>query len=178
MFACNGILFNHESERRGESFVTRKITLAAGRIAYGLQDKLYLGNLDSLRDWGYAKDYVECMWLMLQQDKPDDFVIATGVQHTVREFAELAFRYNGIELEWRGQGVEERGIERSTGRVLVEVSKEFYRPTDVVNLLGDPTKARTVLGWNPQATTYEQLVERMARHDRALAEAEDKGRRA
>lgn len=172
MFACNGILFNHESERRGESFVTRKITLAAGRIACGLQDKLYLGNLDSRRDWGYAKDYVECMWLMLQQDKPDDFVIATGVQHTVREFTELAFRYNGLELEWRGHGAEERGLDRSTGRTVVEVSPEFYRPTDVVNLLGDPTKARTVLGWNPQATAYEQLVERMARHDRALAEAE------
>lgn len=172
MFACNGILFNHESERRGESFVTRKITLAAGRIACGLQDKLYLGNLDSLRDWGYARDYVECMWLILQQEKPDDFVIATGVQHTVRQFTELAFRHNGIELEWRGEGAQEQGLDRATGRVLVEVSPEFYRPTDVVNLLGDPTKAKTLLGWNPQKTSYEQLVERMARHDRALAEEE------
>lgn len=170
MFACNGILFNHESERRGESFVTRKITLAAGRIAYGKQDKLYLGNLDSLRDWGYAKDYVECMWLILQQEKPDDFVIATGVQHTVREFTQLAFHYNGIELEWLGSGENEKGVDRASGRVLVEVSKEFYRPTDVVNLLGDPTKARTVLGWNPQSTSYEELVRIMAEHDRKLAE--------
>ena len=172
MFACNGILFNHESERRGENFVTRKITLAAGRIACGLQDKLYLGNMDSLRDWGYAKDYVECMWLILQQDKPDDFVIATGVQHTVREFTELAFRFNGIELEWSGKGAEEKGIDKATGKVLVEVSPDFYRPTDVVNLLGDPTKAKTILGWNPQSTSYEQLVELMACHDRKLAERE------
>lgn len=172
MFACNGILFNHESELRGESFVTRKITLAAGRIACGLQDRLYLGNLDSLRDWGYAKDYVECMWLILQQDRPDDFVIATGVQHTVREFAQLAFQFNGIELEWRGQGVEEKGIDKASGRVLVEVSPDFYRPTDVVDLLGDPTKARTELGWDPQSTSYEKLVEIMAVHDRKLAEAE------
>ena len=172
MFACNGILFNHESELRGESFVTRKITLAAGRIACGLQDRLYLGNLDSLRDWGYAKDYVECMWLILQQDRPDDFVIATGVQHTVREFAQLAFHFNGIELEWRGQGVEEKGIDKASGRVLVEVSPDFYRPTDVVDLLGDPTKARTELGWDPQSTSYEKLVEIMAVHDRKLAEAE------
>ena len=172
MYACNGILFNHESERRGESFVTRKITLAAGRIACGRQDRLSLGNLDSLRDWGYAKDYVECMWLILQQPEPDDFVIATGVQHTVRKFAELAFRYNGIELEWSGKGVDEKGIDKATGRVLVDVSPQYYRPTDVVNLLGDPTKARTKLGWNPQKTSYEQLVEIMARHDRALAERE------
>lgn len=169
MFACNGILFNHESERRGESFVTRKITLAAGRIACGLQNKLYLGNLDSKRDWGYAKDYVECMWLMLQQDKPDDFVIATGVQHTVREFTELAFRFVGIEIEWSGYGIEEKGRDKATGKVVVEVSKDFYRPTDVVNLLGDPTKAKTVLGWNPQTTSYERLVEIMAFHDLALA---------
>ena len=175
MFACNGILFNHESERRGESFVTRKITLAAGRIACGLQDKLYLGNLDSLRDWGYAKDYVECMWLILQQDKPDDFVIATGVQHTVREFTELAFHFNGIELEWRGQGVDEKGVDKATGKVLVKVSQEFYRPTDVVNLLGDPAKAKSVLRWNPQTTSYEKLVEIMALHDRALAEMEKNG---
>lgn len=172
MFACNGILFNHESERRGESFVTRKITLAAGRIACGKPDKLYLGNLDSLRDWGYAKDYVECMWLILQQDKPEDFVVATGVQHTVREFTQLAFHYNGIELEWQGSGENEKGIDKASGRVLVEVSKDFYRPTDVVNLLGDPTKARTVLGWNPQATPYEELVRIMAEHDRKLAEKE------
>lgn len=172
MFAVNGILFNHESERRGENFVTRKITLAAGRISCGLQEKLYLGNLDSLRDWGYAKDYVECMWLMLQADEPEDFVIATGVQHTVREFTELAFRYVGIELEWQGKGLEERGVDKASGRALVEVSKEFYRPTDVVNLFGDPTKARTVLGWNPQKTSYEELCRRMAEHDLALARAE------
>ena len=172
MFACNGILFNHESERRGESFVTRKITLAAGRIACGLQEKLYLGNLDSRRDWGYAKDYVECMWLMLQQNEPDDFVIATGVQHTVREFTQLAFHCNGIELEWQGSGQDEKGIDRASGKVLVEVSPAFYRPTDVVDLLGDPTKAKTKLGWNPQHTTYERLVELMAVHDRKLAEQE------
>lgn len=178
MYACNGILFNHESERRGHNFVTRKITLAAGRIACGLQDKLYLGNLDSLRDWGYAKDYVECMWLMLQQDKPEDFVIATGVQHTVREFTELAFHNVGIELEWHGHGIEEKGIDKATGHVLVEVSKEFYRPTDVVNLWGDPTKARTVLGWNPQKTSYEELVALMAKHDLALAKREAAAQKA
>ena len=175
MFAVNGILFNHESERRGENFVTRKITLAAGRIACGLQDKLYLGNLDSKRDWGYARDYVECMWMMLQHDTPEDFVIATGVQHTVREFATLAFHYVGIELEWQGQGVDEKGIDKTNGRVLVEVSKDFYRPTDVVNLWGDPTKARTVLGWNPQKTSYEELCRLMAEHDLALAKKEAKG---
>lgn len=172
IYACNGILFNHESERRGENFVTRKITLAAARIACGLQEKLYLGNLDSLRDWGYAKDYVECMWLMLQQDEPDDFVIATGEQHSVREFTQLAFHYNGIELEWRGTGLEEKGIDKATGKVLVEVSPDFFRPTDVVNLWGDPTKARTVLGWNPRKTSYEQLAKIMAEHDRKLAQAE------
>lgn len=172
MFAVNGILFNHESERRGETFVTRKITLAAGRIACGLQEKLYLGNLDSLRDWGYAKDYVECMWLMLQADKPEDFVIATGVQHTVREFTELAFHYDGIDLEWQGEGLEEKGVDKATGRVLVEVSEKFYRPTDVVNLWGDPTKARTVLGWNPQKTSYEELCRLMAEHDLTLARRE------
>ena len=172
MFAVNGILFNHESERRGENFVTRKITLAAGRIACGLQDKLYLGNLDSKRDWGYAKDYVECMWLMLQHDVPEDFVIATGVQHTVREFATHAFHYVGVELDWQGSGIDEKGIDRKTGRVLVEVSPAFYRPTDVVNLWGDPTKARTVLGWNPQRTSYEELVRLMAAHDWKIAEAE------
>ncbi len=172
MFAVNGILFNHESERRGETFVTRKITLAAARIACGLQDKLYLGNLDSKRDWGYAKDYVECMWLMLQHDKPEDFVIATGVQHTVREFATLAFRHVGIEIEWRGEGVGEKGINRSDGAVVVEVSREFYRPTDVVDLWGNPTKARTVLGWNPLKTSYEELVLRMAGHDLKLAQKE------
>lgn len=172
IYACNGILFNHESERRGENFVTRKITLAAARIACGLQEKLYLGNLDSLRDWGYAKDYVECMWLMLQQDEPDDFVIATGEQHSVREFTQLAFHYNGIELKWKGAGLEEKGIDKATGKVLVEVSPDFFRPTDVVNLWGDPTKARTVLGWNPRKTSYEQLAKIMAEHDRKLAEAE------
>ena len=172
IYACNGILFNHESERRGENFVTRKITLAAARIACGLQEKLYLGNLDSLRDWGYAKDYVECMWLMLQQDEPDDFVIATGEQHSVREFTQLAFHYNGIELEWQGTGLEEKGIDKATGKVLVEVSSDFFRPTDVVNLWGDPTKARTVLGWNPRKTSYEQLAKIMAEHDRKLAQAE------
>lgn len=172
IYSCNGILFNHESERRGENFVTRKITLAAARIACGLQEKLYLGNLDSLRDWGYAKDYVECMWLMLQQDEPDDFVIATGEQHSVREFTQLAFHYNGIELEWKGAGLEEKGIDKATGKVLVEVSPDFFRPTDVVNLWGDPTKARTVLGWNPRKTSYEQLAKIMAEHDRKLAEAE------
>ena len=172
MFAVNGILFNHESERRGENFVTRKITRAAGRIACGLQEKLYLGNLDSLRDWGYAKDYVECMWLMLQHDQPEDFVIATGVQHTVREFTTLAFHYAGIELEWQGEGVKEKGIDKATGRVLVEVSEKFYRPTDVVNLWGDPTKARTVLGWNPQKTSYDELCRIMAEHNLKLAKRE------
>ena len=172
MFAVNGILFNHESERRGENFVTRKITLAAGRIACGLQEKLVLGNLDALRDWGYAKDYVECMWLMLQAEEPEDFVIATGVQHTVREFTTLAFHYAGIDLEWQGKGMEERGINKADGRVLVEVSKEFYRPTDVINLWGDPTKAKTVLGWNPQRTSYEELCRIMAEHDLELARRE------
>ena len=172
MFAANGILFNHESERRGENFVTRKITLAAGRIAEGLQDHLELGNLDSLRDWGYARDYVDCMWRMLQQDKPDDFVIATGSQHSVREFVERAFAVNGIELRWMGEGIDEKGCDAKTGRPLVCVNPKWYRPTDVVNLLGDPAKARTVLGWNPQATSFDQLVDIMARHDRALARAE------
>ena len=165
MFAVNGILFNHESERRGENFVTRKITLAAGRIACGLQDKLYLGNLDSKRDWGYARDYVECMWMMLQHDTPEDFVIATGVQHTVREFATLAFHYVGIELEWQGQGVDEKGIDKKTGKVLVEVSPEFFRPTDVVTLLGDPAKAKSTLGWNPTKTSFEELVKLMTEND-------------
>lgn len=172
MFAVNGILFNHESERRGENFVTRKITLAAGRIAEGLQDHLELGNLDSLRDWGYAKDYVECMWLILQQDEPDDFVIATGVQHTVRDFTEKAFAANGIALRWEGEGVEEKGYDAATGRMLVCVNPRWFRPTDVDNLWGDPTKARTMLGWNPQKTSYEQLVEIMAKHDRKLAKRE------
>lgn len=166
MFACNGILFNHESERRGETFVTRKITIAAGKIARGEQEKLLLGNLDSLRDWGYAKDYVECMWLMLQQEEPEDFVIATGEQHSVREFTTLAFHYNDIELEWQGKGVEEKGIDKKTGKTLVEVSPAFYRPTDVVNLWGDPRKAKEKLGWNPTKTSYEELVKLMAEHDR------------
>ena len=165
MFCCSGILFNHESERRGETFVTRKITLAAARIAQGMQDKLYLGNLSSLRDWGYAKDYVECMWLILQNEKPEDYVIATGEQHSVREFAALAFHYAGIELDWQGEGLEEKGIDHSTGKVLVEVSPSFYRPTDVVNLLGDPTKARKELGWNPTKTSFEELVRLMMEHD-------------
>ena len=172
MFACNGILFNHESERRGETFVSRKITLAAGRIACGLQDHLELGNLDSLRDWGYAKDYVECMWLILQQDEPDDFVIATGVQHTVREFTELAFKHVGIELRWEGQGMEEKAYAKATGKMLVCVNPQWFRPTDVVNLWGDPTKARTKLGWNPQKTSYEELVRIMAQHDLQLAKKE------
>ena len=165
MFCCSGILFNHESERRGETFVTRKITLAAARIAQGKQDKLYLGNLSSLRDWGYAKDYVECMWLILQNKTPEDFVIATGEQHSVREFCQLAFHYAGIELEFRGEGLEEKGIDKATGRVLVEGSEDFYRPTDVVNLWGDPTKARKELGWNPMKTSFEELVSIMMKHD-------------
>ena len=172
MFAANGILFNHESERRGENFVTRKITRAAGRIACGLQDKLQLGNLDSKRDWGYAKDYVECMWLMLQHERPEDFVIATGVQHTVREFTTLAFAHDGIDLDWQGTGLEEKGIDRATGKVLVEVNPAWFRPTDVDNLWGDPTKAKTVLGWNPQKTSYEQLCAIMADHDLQLAKRE------
>lgn len=165
MFCCNGILFNHESERRGETFVTRKITLAAARIRQGKQEKLYLGNLSSLRDWGYAKDYVECMWLILQNGMPDDYVIATGVQHSVREFCQLAFREAGIELEFVGEGAEEKGIDKATGRVLVEVSPDFYRPTDVVNLWGDPTKAKATLGWNPTRTSFEELVRIMVEHD-------------
>lgn len=166
MFAVNGILFNHESERRGENFVTRKITLAACSIAQGLQDKLYLGNLSSLRDWGYAKDYVECMWLMLQQEKPEDFVIATGEQHTVREFCTLAFKYAGIELEWQGEGLAEKGIDKNTGKVLVEVDPKYFRPAEVQTLLGDPTKARTVLGWNPRKTSFDELVRLMVESDK------------
>ncbi|MDB9138685.1 GDP-mannose 4,6-dehydratase [Parabacteroides distasonis] len=165
MFCCSGILFNHESERRGETFVTRKIPLAAACIAQGKQEKLFLGNLDSLRDWGYAKDYVECMWLILQQEKPEDFVIATGVQHTVREFATLAFHYAGIDLHWEGEGIQERGINTKTSKVVVAVSEDFYRPTDVVNLCGDPTKAKTLLGWNPQKTSFEELVRLMVAYD-------------
>ena len=165
MFCCSGILFNHESERRGETFVTRKITLAAARIVQGKQDKLYLGNLSSLRDWGYAKDYVECMWLLLQNDEPEDFVIATGEQHSVREFCQLAFHEVGIELDFVGEGMEEKGIDRATGRVLIEVSPDFYRPTDVVNLLGDPTKAKQKLGWNPTKTSFAELVRIMVEHD-------------
>ena len=172
MFACNGILFNHESERRGENFVTRKITLAAGRIAEGIQNHLELGNLDSLRDWGYAKDYVECMWLMLQHKIPEDFVIATGEQHTVRDFTEKAFRVNGMEISWEGKGVNERGYDTKTGKMIVCVNPQWFRPTDVDNLLGDPTKAKTVLGWNPQKTSYEQLIRIMSEHDRKLAQKE------
>lgn len=173
MFACNGILFNHESERRGETFVTRKITLAAARIKQGTQDKLYLGNLSSLRDWGYARDYVECMWLILQNERPDDFVIATGEQHSVREFATLAFHYVGIELRWEGEGADEKGVDKATGRVLVEVSPDFYRPTDVVNLWGDPTKAKAELGWNPNSTSFEELVRIMVDSDMKKVAADD-----
>ena len=172
MFAVNGILFNHESERRGENFVTRKITLAAGRIAEGLQDHLELGNLDSKRDWGYAKDYVECMWMILQHDTPEDFVIATGEQHTVRDFTEKAFASNGIELRWEGEGLNEKGYDKATGKMLVCVNPAWFRPTDVDNLWGDPTKAKTVLGWNPQKTSYAELVHIMAEHDRMLAKRE------
>ena len=171
MYTANGILFNHESERRGENFVTRKITMAAARIAAGRQDKLYLGNLNALRDWGYALDYVECMWLILQQDKPDDYVIATGEQHSVREFATLAFREVGIELRWEGEGLDEKGIDTATGRVLVEVDPRFFRPAEVETLLGDPTKARTLLGWNPCKTSFEDLVKKMVRSDRDLVAA-------
>jgi GDPmannose 4,6-dehydratase len=172
MFAVNGILFNHESERRGENFVTRKITLAAARIAEGIQDHLELGNLDSKRDWGYAKDYVECMWLIMQQENPDDFVIATGVQHTVRDFTEKAFEANGIKIRWEGTGADEKGYDVETGKMLVCVNAAWLRPTDVDNLWGDPTKAKTVLGWNPQKTSYEELVNIMAKHDRELAKRE------
>lgn len=165
MFAVNGILFNHESERRGETFVTRKITLAAARIAQGYQDKLYLGNLDARRDWGYARDYVECMWLMLQHPEPEDFVIATGEYHSVREFATLAFAEAGIDLRWEGKGVDEKGVDTATGRTLVEVDPKYFRPSEVEQLLGDPTKARTILGWNPRKTSFEQLVRIMVAHD-------------
>ena len=178
MYCCSGILFNHESERRGETFVTRKITLAAARIAQGKQDCLYLGNMDSLRDWGYAKDYVECMWLILQQEKPEDFVIATGVQHSVREFTELAFKHAGIELKFEGEGIHEKGIvvkgpENLIGKVIVAVSEDFYRPTDVVNLWGDPTKAKAKLGWNPNKTSFEELVKLMVESDMAKVASED-----
>ena len=165
MFCCSGILFNHESERRGETFVTRKITLAAARIRQGKQEKLYLGNLSSLRDWGYAKDYVECMWLILQHDTPEDFVIATGEYHTVREFATLAFKEVGIDLHWEGEGVNEKGIDTATGKVLVEVDPKYFRPAEVEQLLGDPTKAKTLLGWNPRKTSFEELVGIMVKHD-------------
>ena len=178
MFAVNGILFNHESERRGENFVTRKITLAAGRIAEGLQDHLELGNMDSLRDWGYAKDYVECMWMILQHETPEDFVIATGEQHTVRDFTEKAFAANGIEIRWEGTGLDEKGYDKSTGKMLVCVNPAWFRPTDVDNLWGDPTKAKTVLGWNPQKTSYEELVRIMAEHDRELARKEAAAKKA
>lgn len=174
MFAVNGILFNHESERRGETFVTRKITLAAARVAKGLQDKLYLGNLSALRDWGYARDYVECMWLMLQQDKPKDFVIATGEAHSVREFCSLAFKYAGIDLQWQGEGVNEKGLDTATGRILVEVDEKFFRPAEVEQLLGNPAKAQRVLGWNPRKTSFEELVRIMVEADMKKAEAEAK----
>ena len=173
MFCCNGILFNHESERRGETFVTRKITLAAARIRQGRQEKLLLGNLSSLRDWGYAKDYVECMWMILQNENPEDFVIATGEQHSVREFCQLAFHYVGIELRWEGEGIDEKGIDKATGKVLVEVSPDFYRPTDVVNLLGDPSKAKRMLGWNPSKTPFEKLVKLMVENDMAKVASDE-----
>ena len=172
MFACNGIAFNHESERRGETFVTRKITLAAGRIAEGIQDHLELGYMDSLRDWGYAKDYVECMWKILQQEKPDDFVIATGEQHSVREFTEKAFSANGITLRWEGSGVDEKGYDVATGKMLVCVNPQWFRPTEVDSLRGDCTKAKSQLGWNPQKTGFEELVRIMSEHDRKLARRE------
>lgn len=177
MFAVNGILFNHESERRGETFVTRKITLAVARIKKGTQKVLYLGNLDSKRDWGYAKDYVECMWLMLQHDVPEDFVIATGEMHTVREFVTLAFKYSGIDIVWEGTGVNEKGKDQSTGKILVEVDPSYFRPTEVELLLGDPTKAKTMLGWNPTKTSFEELVKLMIEHDMKLVEKEDRIRK-
>lgn len=177
MFAVNGILFNHESERRGETFVTRKITLAAARIKKGSQEKLYLGNMDAKRDWGYAKDYVECMWLMLQHDTPEDFVIATGQTHTVREFTTLAFQETGIELEWHGKGIDEKGIDKATGKVLVEVDPKYFRPTEVELLLGDPTKAKTVLGWNPTSTSFKELVKIMVKSDTKLVERETRIRK-
>lgn len=175
MFCCSGILFNHESERRGETFVTRKITLAAARIAQGKQERLYLGNLSSMRDWGYAKDYVECMWRILQNKKPDDFVIATGEQHSVREFATLAFRNVGINIRWEGKDEDEKGVDEATGKVLIEVSPDFYRPTDVVNLWGDPTKARALLGWNPQKTSFQELVKIMTDSDMQKVAVEKAG---
>jgi len=178
MFAANGILFNHESERRGETFVTRKITLAAARISLGLQEKLSLGNLDSIRDWGYAKDYVECMWLILQQEKPDDFVIATGEKRTVREFAETAFRCVGIELLWKGSGIEEKGIDKATGRVIVDVNPKFFRPSDVDYLLGNPKKAKEKLGWNPRSTPFQKLVDIMVKSDLELVRKQGENRRA
>lgn len=174
MFAVNGILFNHESERRGETFVTRKITLAASRIAQGKQQKLTLGNLDSLRDWGYAKDYVECMWLILQHDKPEDFVIATGEMHSVREFVQLAFKHTGIEIEWSGEGLEEKGTNKATGEVIVEIDPKFFRPAEVDQLLGDPTKAKTLLNWNPTKTSFEELVRIMVEADMKKVENEEK----
>jgi GDPmannose 4,6-dehydratase len=177
MFAVNGILFNHESERRGETFVTRKVTLAAARIRKGTQEKLYLGNLSAKRDWGYAKDYVECMWLMLQHESPEDFVIATGEMHTVREFVELVFKEAGITLHWKGSGIDEKGICTKTGKTLVEVDPRYFRPTEVEQLLGDPTKARTLLGWNPRKTSFKQLVSLMVKHDMKLVEREERIRR-
>ncbi|MEB2629672.1 GDP-mannose 4,6-dehydratase [Peribacillus frigoritolerans] len=178
MFAVNGILFNHESERRGETFVTRKITLAAARIAQGKQKKLLLGNLDSLRDWGYAKDYVECMWLILQHDTPEDFVIATGEMHSVREFVEVSFKHVGVEIEWTGQGVEEKGVNKATGEVIIEVDPKFFRPAEVEQLLGDPTKSKTLLGWNPTKTPFEELVRIMVKADMRKVEKEDKTKKS
>ena len=174
MFAVNGILFNHESERRGETFVTRKISMAVARIAHGMQEKLFLGNLDAKRDWGYAKDYIECMWLILQHDTPEDFVIATGEMHTVREFATLAFQHAGIEIEWQGSGINEKGIDKKTGAVLVEVKPEYFRLAEVEQLLGDPSKAKALLNWNPTSTPFEKLVEIMVANDIALLEKQKK----
>lgn len=171
MYTANGILFNHESERRGETFVTRKITLAAARIKHGLQDKLYLGNLNALRDWGYARDYVECMWLILQQDEPDDYVIATGEYHSVREFTTLAFETVGIQIDWQGQGIDEKGIDRNTGKIIVEVDPKYFRPAEVDQLLGDPTKARTKLGWDPRKTSFKELIKIMTEADMKLVES-------
>jgi GDPmannose 4,6-dehydratase len=168
LYAVNGILFNHESPRRGETFVSRKITRAVGRIKHGLQDRLYLGNLDARRDWGFAKDYVEAMWLMLQQETPEDYVIATGRTWTVRELAERAFRAAGIDVQWEGSGEKERGIDRASGQVLVEVDPRYFRPTEVDLLLGDATKAKTQLGWTPK-TSFDELVRLMVESDLRLA---------
>ncbi len=169
IFACNGILFNHESPLRGETFVTRKITRAVARIQLGLQDRIYLGNLNARRDWGFAGDYVESMWLMLQQAEPDDYVVASGESHSVREFVELAFRSLGTEISWQGQGMDETGVDARTGEVLIAVDPRYFRPTEVDALLGDPGKARRVLGWEPKVG-FRELVQMMVKADLKLAE--------